>query len=245
MKAGGETNTAEEFYGSALRALLDSGIPFLVGGAYSLREYADIWRDTKDLDVFCKAGDYTRLLRFLSDAGYETSIADANWLAKARRCDHFIDLIFNSDNGLCAVDDSWFEHARDVELLGLPVKLIPPEEQIWQKAFIQDRHRFDGADVLHMIRKCGRELDWWRLLSRMDVQWEVLLAQLLTFRFVYPSERDAVPRWLMEDLLGRAQAELSLPTPEERMCRGPLLSRQQYHIDITDWGYEWGFKTSH
>ena len=36
----------------------------------------------------------------------------------------------------------------------------------------------------------------------MEPHWEVLLTHLLNFRFVYPTERDLVPRWLMEELTG-------------------------------------------
>ena len=41
--------------------------------------------------------------------------------------------------------------------------LCPPEEMIWSKAFVQERERFDGADVLHVFRTLGRTLSWDRL----------------------------------------------------------------------------------
>jgi hypothetical protein len=47
-----------------------------------------------------------------------------------------LDLIFRAGNGLCEVDDSWFERASDAELLGVPVKHCAPEEMIWMKAYI-------------------------------------------------------------------------------------------------------------
>ena len=41
------------------------------------------------------------------------------------------------------MDAEWFAHARDGEVLGLPVKLCPPEEElIRSKAFVQERERF-------------------------------------------------------------------------------------------------------
>jgi hypothetical protein len=228
---------AEVFYGEALDRLLECGIPFMVGGAYAMRQYADIVRDTKDLDVFCKAGDYPRLLDVLHSAGYETEITDGTWLAKASHGTHFVDIIFSSANQVCPVDDTWLEHAIDVELLGRTVKLMPPEELIWTKAFVQDRERFDGADILHVIRHFGSRLDWQRILTRMEPTWEILLAHLVNFRFVYPSERDVVPQWLLEDLLARMQSQLPMPTPQDRVCRGRLLSRTQYIPDLEEWGY--------
>ena len=232
-----EPQAAEQFYEEALQCLLDSGIPFMVGGAYAMRRYADIYRDTKDLDVFCKAGDYPRLLEALGQAGYIMESTDARWLAKAFNGDHYVDIIFNSANGRCPIDDTWFEHATEAELLGKTVKLIPAEEMIWTKTCVQDRNRYDGADIYHVFRKSGKELDWQRLLQRMEPFWEVLLAHLLQFRFVYPSERDVVPVWLMEELLSRVSGQLHIPTPQERVCRGSLLSRSQYVIDTEEWGY--------
>jgi hypothetical protein len=44
------------------------------------------------------------------------------------------------------VDDLWFAHATPGDVLGIPVRLCPPEEMIWSKAFIMERERYDGAD---------------------------------------------------------------------------------------------------
>lgn len=233
----GVPDEARQVYVTALDCLDRSGMPYLVGGAYAMREYANIMRHTKDLDVFCKASDYNRVLRVLAGAGFKTEVTDASWLAKAFIGEHFIDLIFNSANGLCPVDDTWFEEAHGSTLFDRSVPLIPPEEEIWTKVSVQDRYRFDGADVLHIVRKVGQNLDWARLLRRCEPIWELLLAHLMTFRFVYPSERDAIPRWVLEDLLARVEDQMHVPVPHDRICRGPLLSRTQYQVDIEQWGY--------
>ena len=66
-----------------------------------------------------------------------------------------MDVIFNSGNGVARVDDLWFDHAPRTNVLGVIVRLSPAEEMIWSKAFIQERERFDGADVLHLLREVG------------------------------------------------------------------------------------------
>src|SRR2546430_13604130 len=99
-----------------------------------------------------------------------------------------MDIIFNSGNGIDRVDDLWFDHAPRVNVLGLIVRLSPVEEMIWSKAFIQERERFDGADVMHLLRETGPSLDWPRLLMRFGDYWRVLLSQLIMFGFVYRSE---------------------------------------------------------
>jgi Uncharacterised nucleotidyltransferase len=228
---------AESFYGTALRHLLRSGVPFLIGGAYAMREYGGIFRDTKDLDVFCLPGDYPRILQVFAGAGFRTEVTHPHWVAKAFQGEYFVDIIFGSSNDLCPVDDLWFQFARKVHLLGFAVPLIPPEEMIWSKAYVQDRYRFDGADIAHILRKMGAELDWHRLLVRMDRDWEVLLAHLINFRFAYPSERDIVPEWILRELSSRVQQQLGEPALPERICRGPRLTPHDYQIDIAEWGY--------
>jgi hypothetical protein len=71
----------------------------------------------------------------------------------------------------------------------------------------------------------------------MEAHWELLFAHVLQFRYVYPGERDVIPNWLLEELQSRVSAQLSVPVPAEAVCRGPLLSKTQYTIDIDQWGY--------
>ena len=37
----------------------------------------------------------------------------------------------------------------------MPALVVPAEEMIWSKAFIQERERFDGADIHHLLRCKG------------------------------------------------------------------------------------------
>lgn len=236
-KAADVRSAAEAFYTTTLKDLKAAKVPFMVGGAYALRTYADIHRDTKDLDVFCKAGDYPRILSLLDGRGYQTEVPDINWIAKAFRGENFVDIIFNSHNGLCPVDDTWFEHAVETSLMGISVLLIPAEEEIWTKVYVQDRHRYDGPDIYHVLRKSGPELDWDRLLRRLEVHWQLLLAHLINFQFIYPSNRDAVPGWVMDRLMERQREEQRMPASTDRICRGPMLSTEQYEVDIREWQY--------
>jgi hypothetical protein len=66
-----------------------------------------------------------------------------------------------------------------------------------------------------------------------------MLAHLVLFDFIYPGERDSVPRWVKDDLLGRLREQLEAATPAEdhRLCRGTLLSRYQYLGDLRHWEY--------
>ena len=134
------------------------------------------------------------------------------------------------------MDDSWFDRARDDELLGVPVKLCAPEEMIWMKAYIMERERFDGADIVHILRCCAAEIDWTHLVRRFGPDWRVLLSHLILFGYIYPGERARIPAAIVEDLITRLRSEARTAGPE-RLCCGTLLSRQQYLVDVQEWGF--------
>ena len=229
-----------EFYIRTLTVLNAADVPYLIGGAYAMGTLADIERHTKDIDVFARESDRDRILEVLRAAGYRTEVTFPHWLAKAWIVERFVNVIYAAGNGVARVDDEWFEHAVDAELLGLPVRLCPPEEIIWSKAYVQERERFDGADIAHLIRRSGRAFEWHRLLRRFDEHWRVLMAHLVNFGFVYPGERDIVPEWILRELADRLIRETREEPPREKVCRGTLLSREQYLTDIAMWGYRDG-----
>jgi hypothetical protein len=222
----------------ALKALVEGKVPFLVAGAYAYFEYTGVQRDTKDLDVFLRRAELDRAFEVLEAAGFTRRVEDPLWIEKAYDGEWFVDLIFSSGNGVATVDDGWFEHAREGLVMGHPVLLAPPEEMIWSKAFVCERERYDGNDVANLVRACGHELDWERLLERFGDHWEVLLAHLVLYRFAFPSERSQVPRWVMSELLQRSLAQLPEEDPERRVCQGTLLSKEQYQHVIERDGFE-------
>jgi hypothetical protein len=234
---GGLDPRARAWYVQMLRALNESRLPCLVGGAYAFERYTGIERHTKDLDIFVRPADFDRVGSLLAAHGCRVERTYPHWLGKAHRGDDFIDIIFRSDNALAEVDDSWFDHAVAEEVFGEPARLVPAEEMIWTKAMIMERERYDGADVTHLLRARADDLDWPRLVHRFGDHWRVLLSQLVLFGYIYPAERDRIPSRVMDDLIDRLAAETHADPPAERLCRGTLLSREQYLIDVERWGY--------
>ncbi|MBA2771393.1 MAG: hypothetical protein H0U34_05175 [Sphingomonas sp.] len=228
---------AEEFYTEVVELLAKSEIPFLLSGTYALSCYTGISRPTKDVDVFATAGDSLKILAHFRGRGFDVEIVDERWLARITRGELFVDVIFNMPTASTHVTDDWFHNAPSAQLFGSTVKLVPPTEFVWSKMFVQDRYRYDGADVAHMILKRHEEIDWHRLLSHMELYWEVLLMHLLNFRFVYPSERDDIPTWLMDELLERLRVQSSIPAPGTKVCRGRIFSPRDYLPDVADWGF--------
>ncbi len=231
---------ARAFYRDVLHRLRADGVPFLIGGAYALERYTGVRRRVKDVDVFVLPCDCRRALAVLARGGYATEVKSPVWLGKARSGAHFVDIIFSSGNGIAEVDDEWFTHAEPGQVLGVQVDFCPAEETIWSKAYVMERERYDGADVVHLVRARGARMDWERLLRRFGPHWRVLLSHLVLLGFVYPGERRAVPDGVMRDLLGRLGREDALPRESGALCQGTLLSKTQYRTDIDRWGYRDG-----
>jgi Nucleotidyl transferase of unknown function (DUF2204) len=230
------------FYRRSMAALEQGGIPFLVGGAYAFAAYTGIVRHTKDFDLFILPRHFDAALAALAGAGYAVERNFPHWLGKAYSDGSFVDLIFGSGNGLTPVDESWFEHARPGEVLGMPVRLCPAEEMIWSKAFIMERERFDGADVAHLLHCCAEQLDWQRLLHRFGDHWRVLLSHLVLFGYIYPADAARLPRAVVQGLIGRLAGEVfatagAAAPAGETVCRGTVLSRAQYLFDVETRGY--------
>ena len=93
----------------------ETGIEFLVGGAFAFVRYTGIGRDTKDLDLFIRRADWDEVTSVLAEEGITTELTFPHWLGKAyggRQREFFVDLIFSGGNGVAEVDDEWFANAR-------------------------------------------------------------------------------------------------------------------------------------
>lgn len=233
----GAGSPAQEFYRRAIATLQRAGVPCLVGGAYSFALQTRVERLTKDLDLFVRPSDVGRAIDAARAAGFRAAVSSPHWLAKIESEHGFIDVIFSSGNGLATVDDEWFEHAREEQVLGITMRVCPPEETIWSKSFVMERTRFDGADVAHLLLARVDSLDWDRLIRRFDVHWRLLLSHLLLFGFIYPTERARIPRAVLDGLLSRLAGEVASPAPTDKVCRGTLLSWHEYLIDVEYGGF--------
>jgi Uncharacterised nucleotidyltransferase len=224
------------FYRKAMELLRAHDIPFLLGGAYALCVYTGLSRHTKDADFFLRRADVDRVLALFEQRGFRAEKTFPHWLVKIHSRDNFVDLIYAAGNGLAEVDDSWFDRARSETFLEQPVKVIAPEEIIWMKAYIQERERFDGADIIHLIQSCAETIDWRHLRNRFEEDWRVLYSHLVLFGYIFPSERHRIPTPLLREMNAMMEREQSSASPE-KICRGTLLSRAQYLPDVNERGY--------
>lgn len=229
------TVEARSCYRDVLRALEQGGIPCAVGGAFAFHRHTGIWRTTKDLDLILVPNCLSAALDQLSAAGFETWVQDPVWLAKATRGDYFVDLITGVGNASLVADPSWIELAIPDEILGVPCRILGAEELLASKSFVARRERFDGADIVHLIRACGDRLDWKRILQLLGDHWELLLWSLVLFAYVYPGRTSLVPERLWADLTSRFLDRVTHPHPEFP-SRGTLVDPLMFAIDVNEWG---------
>jgi len=224
-----------ELYKSALTALNAAGIPYVVAGAYAIYEHTGIYRETKDLDIFVDPTLLVSAMCALKGAGMSARLEQPHWLAKATRGDLFIDIIFGMGNGLAMIDDDWYRFSRPAILAATPVRIAPAEELLWHRLFISERHRQDMADIVHLIICVGSRMEWKRIVAKTGEHWPLLLAQIQMFDYVYPQHRDGVPRWVRDELLDRARADMERERTGARETRGPIISRFSFTIDVHEW----------
>lgn len=226
---------ARSCYEEALKTLLELGISFVVGGAFAVHTHTGIWRTTKDLDLLLTAESLPSALDHLAAKGFQTYVKDPVWLAKAWRGEYFVDLITGIGNASLGVDPTWIERGVSEIVLGLPCRVLGVEELIVSKLFVDYRERFDGADVVHLIRARGNVLDWNRLLHLSGSHWELLFWSLVLFAYIYPARTDDVPDAIWDEMTSRFTRHIRNPS-RNAPFRGTLVDPRMFAIDVNEWG---------
>jgi Nucleotidyl transferase of unknown function (DUF2204) len=227
----------QNLFREVLQLFEQNNLPYAVSGAFALRQHTHISRFTKDLDVFLSPEHVSIAMVFLKELGFHCEIADPVWLAKVHRGAYFVDLIAGMSNGAITVDDSWIQRARPAQIVGVNTRVVAPEELIASKLFVTRRERFDGADIAHIIYALEGRLDWDRIIELAGEHWELVLWNLILFRYIYPAQSNYVPQELWKELFSRLAAELRSPNPASRF-RGSLIDPKMFAIDVEEWGLD-------
>ena len=141
-------------------------------------------------------------------------------------------------NGVALIDEGWIKHSRPGILAAMPVRIAPPEELIWHRLFISERHRHDVADILHLILCLGDTFDWERLVrprrsalaaaARPAADVQLRLSGL-------PQQR--ARRGSTTSCSSARRSESAQDDAEMDFTRGPLISRFSFTIDVREWGF--------
>lgn len=227
----------EDLFREVLTVLKEERLPYAVAGGFALQQHTGIWRFTKDLDLALTPPDASRALSLLGGRGFHCEVCDPIWLAKAHRDGYFVDLITGMSNGAIAVDRSWIERSQPAVVVATNTRVLAPEELIASKLFVVRRERFDGSDIAHIIYARRGRLQWNRILELAGEHWELVLWNLLLFRYAYPAQTNYIPPPLWEDFLSRFAGEIQSRSADARF-RGSLIDDKMFAIDVDEWGLE-------
>jgi hypothetical protein len=175
-----------------------------MGGAFALAHYTGRWRNTKDLDFFVLPQHRQEIIHSITRAGFKDYFDDKpydrSWIYRAIRDEALIDVIWTLPNHRMEVDPHWFQYGSPLAVQGVNVFAIPAEELIWIKLFVLQRDRCDWPDIMDLLRAKGPDLDWKRLISRMDSDLPLLQAAVILFAWLSPNVAASLPeeiqRWL-------------------------------------------------
>ena len=222
-------------YQLAMRSVAAARVPYVIGGAWAVEHYTPLGRATLDLDLMVEPSKVEVAVQALTQHGARLLGRDLMEVRMALGGVE-IDLVHHFAQGEHAVDRTWHQHALPGYAFDLATLFAAPSELIWTKVFIASRHRFDGADVVHLIRATHRTLDWKRLHAHLRAYPELLMAYLNLFEFCYPGERDTVPAWIWKRLIADVQTVREPIGP--KICRGPLLDSTSFIFDGIAKGYQ-------
>ena len=209
-----------------LKGMREKGVPFALGGGFAFSAHTHRLRNTKDIDLFVTPKDKDRAIEVVTENGFEDYYRqvpyDRGWIYRGWRDGLLVDVIWQMANYKAQVDESWVNHGAEIDLLGVPVRLIPPEELIWAKLYIVQRHRCDWPDLVNVLAVHGPKLDWSRLLERVAEDRLLLAALLSLFCWACPRQARKIPKWVYE--------RLHMPDPQE----GPDCDDDPFRLNLLD-----------
>jgi hypothetical protein len=187
-------------------------IPCAVGGGLAVSAYSGAVRNTKDLDLFLLEKQSQEAVELTRELGFEefTEVPyDRTWSYRSSRDGQVIDFLWKTLNGRASVDETWLTLGWDLQVRGVPVKLLPVDELIWAKLYILRRDRADWPDILSLLYARGTELDWQRLLSNLGDDRLVLGGLVNLFRWFCPGRACRFPEsiWAAMGLLAPSSCE--------------------------------------
>jgi hypothetical protein len=179
-------------------------ISYAVGGGLVVIMYGGHARATKDMDLFIDPRDSEAVIDVLIEHGFEDLYARQryrrDWIYRGIKGDVILDVIWSMANRRADVSWDWFNHVTWIDVDGVRVPLMAPEELVWAKMYVMHRDRCDWPDLLNLLNAHVPSLNWERLLSLVGEDWMLLASLLIVFRWLCPKASEGIPREVLEKL---------------------------------------------
>jgi hypothetical protein len=188
-------------------------------------------RQSKDIDLFLAPDRREEMIQVTRDCGlcdmYDEQPYDRNWIYRAHDGAAIVDVIWSMANYRSQVDATWLD-GPEIELDGIRFRLVPAEETLWCKLYILQRDRCDWPDALNILRTVGPELDWRRLISRLEADTPLLSGLLSVFAWLCPDRARDLPQSLWRQL------KLEYPA-HTKVMTGPASGARVNLLDSRPW----------
>jgi predicted nucleotidyltransferase len=144
-------------------ALNEAGIPFVLGGGLAC------WargapKTEHDVDFLVKPEDAEPAQQALAAAGMRPETPPEGWLLKAYDDGILVDLIFDPQDG--PIDDRTFEHAEELEVHAMKMKVAALEDVLVQKLLALGEQQPDYSSVLELARALREQVNWDEVRNR-------------------------------------------------------------------------------
>lgn len=150
----------------------------------------------EDIDLLVRPPDAARAADALASSGFVVDETDPSWIRKAKRLGVTIDLIHRAGREV-HLDPEMLERAPAIPLLGVPVRVMPPEDLAMIKAVLHDETRTgDWFDALALVARPA--IDWDYLFRRARGHGVQRALSLLLYA---RAEGTEVPARVLADLL--------------------------------------------
>jgi hypothetical protein len=223
-----------EVYRRAIQALREAGLRIMLGGGFAMASYTGRWRNTKDIDFYILHKDRDKAKEALTKAGFidyfDQLPYDRKWIYRSTRAGVIVDVIWAMANQRAQVDDEWFANAARISIRGEQLGVVPVEEFVWCKLYILQRDHCDWTDVLNVLFATGTEINWDRLLKRLEEDWPLLKALLTLYGWVCPRRAARLP----ESLRKRLKLEAPVIPRRNRFNRIRLLDSRDWFAALLE-----------
>jgi hypothetical protein len=139
---------------SALRA---HGPEFALTGSYALWVHGAP-EPVHDVDIVVAETNVERAAATLADAGFDVVRTPEDWLFKATMHSVVVDVLHRVNGAI--VDSALIAAANTVDVLAIPMPVLPPTIILTQKLKSLHEHHCDFAKLLPAARAVRERVDW-------------------------------------------------------------------------------------